>query len=211
MFVLIALAASCGGGDSDDAGSTTATDSSSDAAASTEVEETTEALPPLSSVPFGEYGTSHVGPPVSFETSPSTGGDHYQFWQNCGYYTTEVIEGAATHTLEHGAVWITYNESAVSGDDLAALEALASGNGKLLISPYNHDDAIVLSAWGVQQRGVPAPSTAQGSAEISAFIEAWADNPELAEAGVPCDRSAGVPPDSPRVFPDGQEIPDDFG
>lgn len=200
MFVL----AGCGGGDPAvrDEAEATVDDS---LVASTEV-----ALPPLTSVPFSEYGTSHVNPPVSFATSPSTGGDHYGFWQNCGFYTEMVVEGAATHTLEHGAIWITYNADVVSNDDLAALEALSAGNGKLIITPYDQDDTIILSAWGVQQRGVAPPSTAEGSAAITEFINSWVDNPELVEAGVSCNGSAGVPPDQPRLFPDGQEMPDEF-
>jgi len=209
LFALIVLATSCGGeaAETDEtASSPTVTEAVSE---TTEAPEP-EALPPLSSVPFGEYGTSHVDPPVSFATSPSTGGNHYPFWQNCGYYTTPVLEGAATHTLEHGAVWITYNESEMSEEDLAALEALSAGNPKLLISPYDHDEPIVLSAWGVQQRGVAAPTAVGASDDIAAFVKAWVDNPALQEAGVTCGSSAGVPPDSPRTFPDGQEIPDSY-
>ncbi len=185
-------------------------DSAESDSSSADESSTVVALPPLSSVPFSEYSTNHVEPPVSFATSPSTGGAHYPFWQNCGYYNVDVPEGAATHTMEHGAVWITYNADKASADDLAALEALAAGNGKLLITPYEHDEAIVLSAWGVQQRGVPAASTAEGSAAITEFIAAWVDNPELAEAGVRCDGAAGITPDQPRVFPDGQVVPDEF-
>lgn len=206
LFVGLAfLLASCGGDSNDDVEPASASTSAPDE----EVEQVV-ALPPLSSVPFAEYGTAHIEPPVSFATSPSTGGDHYPFWQNCGFYNVVVPEGAATHSLEHGAVWITYNSDAASTDDLAVLEALAAGNDKLLITPYEHDDAIILSAWGVQQRSVPAPSTASGSAAITEFVEAWVDNPELTEAGVRCNGAAGIAPDQPRVFPDGQIVPDEF-
>ncbi len=169
------------------------------------------ALPPLVSVPASDYTTNHVNPPVSFDMSPSIGGDHYQFWQNCGFYTEQAIEGAATHTLEHGAVWITYNASNVSDADLTLLEEMSAANGKLLISPYDHDDTIVLSAWGVQQRGVSAPTSADGKAAIDAFIESWQDNPQLAEAGVRCNGAVGIPPDNVRAFEDGQQVPEEFG
>lgn len=204
-LVFVAVLAGCSGGDGTDSSAAVAPAQSTETSAA----EITP-LPPLSSVPFETYGTNHIEPPASFATSPSTGGDHYAFWQNCGYYTVPVIEGAATHTLEHGAVWITYNQSAMSADDLSALEALAAGNPKLLISPYTHDDAVVLSAWGVQQRGVSAPSTTEGSTQISEFVAAWADSPTLAEAGVTCGSAVGVPPDDVRSFPDGQQVPAEF-
>lgn len=209
-LVAVVFLAACGGGDpavrdDGDVPANTTPEVTEDAS---QDEESTEELPTLTSVPFGEYGTQHIDPPVEFATSPSTGGNHYPFWQNCGYYTVEVPEGAATHTLEHGAVWITYNANEMSDEDLAVLSTLSDGNQKLLITPYDHDDAVILSAWGVQQRGVPAPASAAGTAAITDFIAAWVDNPELAEAGVPCDRSAGVPPDQPRMFPDGELVPD---
>lgn len=197
---LVVLSA-CSGGEVADAPTVTV-DQGSDTA--------TGELPPVVSVPATDYTTNHISPPVSFDRSPSIGGDHYQFWQNCGFYTVEAIEGAATHTLEHGAIWITYNESNVSDADLVLLEEMSAANGKLLISPYDHDDTVVLSAWGVQQRGVSAPTTADGLAAIDSFIASWQDNPELVEAGVRCNGAVGIPPKDARSFEDGQQVPDEF-
>ncbi len=197
IMVAIVLAA-CGGSDAADT-ETQSTGTSSDLVDSS-------ALPAPTSIPVSEIGASHVDPPVSFDRSPSIGGDHYPFWQNCGFYNVELIEGAATHTMEHGAVWITYNESTTSSDDLATLEQLTKDNAKLLISPYPHDEPLVLSAWGVQQRDI----TSIDATEVGAFIETWIDNPELAEAGVRCTGAAGIPPDDIRSLADGEQVPDSF-
>lgn len=124
---------------------------------------------------------------------------------NCGFYTVPVIEGAATHSLEHGAVWITYGESLPEGD-VGALEALAASNPRLLISPFDHDDPIVLSAWGAQQRNVQSAT----APEVAAFIAEWQDNPELVEAGASCTTAAGTPPDVVNTLFDGTEIPDEY-
>lgn len=206
VLIFVVLSA-CGGETAEEPTATTAATSASDTEASGEA----VALPPLVSVPVSNLGADHVNPPVSFETSPSTGGDHYQFWQNCGFYTEQAIEGAATHTLEHGAVWITYNEATMSDADLTLLEEMSLANGKLLISPYGHEDAIVLSAWGVQQRGVAAPTDDVGKATIDEFIQTWQDNPELPEAGVRCNGAVGIAPDDVRSFEDGQQVPEEFG
>jgi len=201
MVVATVILAACGGGDP-------AVRAPEDE--TTSISESDSASSTLTSIPVDDISANHVDPPVSFATSPSTGGDHYPFWQNCGYYNVEVPEGAATHTMEHGAVWITYNSDLASDEDLVALEALSVSNDRLLITPFDHDDTVVLSAWGVQQRDVPAASTPEGSAAIDEFVAAWVDNPELGEAGVRCDGAAGVSPDQPRLFPDGQIVPDEF-
>lgn len=164
------------------------------------------ALAPPLSIPVSEISANHVDPPVSFDQSPSIGGDHYPFWQNCGFYTVELIEGAATHTMEHGAVWITYNADKVSEAELSTLSGMAADNGKLLISPYPHAEKLVLSAWGVQQRTELAP---QDSA-VADFIEEWVDNPDLPEAGVRCTDAAGIPPNDVRSLVDGTQVPAEF-
>ncbi len=203
MLISLAIVlAACGGSDAADTETPSTsgpTDTSSD-----EVDGSALAAP--TSIPVSDISAGHVDPPVSFDQSPSIGGDHYPFWQNCGFYNVEVLEGAAAHTMEHGAVWITYNASSISDEDLAALEQLAQDNGKLLISPYAHDEPLVLSAWGVQQRGI----TSVEEPQFMEFIDTWVDNPELAEAGVRCTGAAGVPPDDIRTLADGEQVPENY-
>lgn len=159
----------------------------------------------LISVPPETLGNEHVQPPVTFAQSPSIGGDHLSFWQNCGFYDVEVIEGAATHTLEHGAIWITFNPERTSDAQRAELAAMAQDNPRLLISPYPHIERIVLSGWGVQQRTDAVP----GDAIVAEFIEQWQDGEGAPESGVTCEGAVGVPPDGPTLFPGGQELPED--
>lgn len=159
----------------------------------------------VQTTPLIEINANHVEPPVSFNTSPSTGGDHYPFWVNCGFYNEPVIEGAATHSLEHGVVWITYNAS-LAAEEISALEDLAASNPRLLISPYDHAEPIVLSAWGAQQRGISSAS----APEVEAFITDWADNPVLGEAGASCSGAAGNPPNDPNTLVDGTPVPEEF-
>lgn len=198
-FALLLAACSSAADEQGDAGAPT-TDAlgSGESATST----TTE----LVQVNVDSLGADHVEPPVSYDESPSIGGDHFPFWQNCGFYEVEVIEGAATHTLEHGAVWITYNPTHMSEAELSALEGMAQNNGKLLISPYPHEESLVLTAWGVQLRTPFDPSAPQ----VQAFIDEWVDNPELSEAGVRCNGAAGVPPNDVRSLADGTQVPDEF-
>ncbi len=163
------------------------------------------ALPAVLTTPHSEITANHVEPPVSFSTSPSTGGDHFPFWMNCGFYDEPVIEGAATHSMEHGVVWITYGDS-LAADQIELLRGLAAENSRLLISPYDHDEPIVLSAWGAQQRAIPSAT----APEIDAFISEWVDNPELVEAGASCSTAVGNPPNDPNSLVDGTPVPEEF-
>ena len=50
----------------------------------------------------------HTEAAVDYPQSPPAGGDHNPVWQNAGFYEEPVQNETAVHTLEHGAVWITY-------------------------------------------------------------------------------------------------------
>ncbi|NJK46019.1 MAG: DUF3105 domain-containing protein [Pleurocapsa sp. SU_196_0] len=45
---------------------------------------------------------------LTYDTNPPTGGIHNAAWQNCGIYDQQIALENAVHSLEHGAVWLTY-------------------------------------------------------------------------------------------------------
>jgi hypothetical protein len=97
---------------------------------------------------FTDLGKDHVEGPVDYEQSPPVGGPHSSVPQTCGYYPAPVTPEHAVHSLEHGAVWITYAEE-LDEDDVEKLVALA--DEKVLVSPWEDLDApVVASAWGRQ-------------------------------------------------------------
>lgn len=102
---------------------------------------------------FGMPSAAHVelGEVVAYNVHPPVGGDHYAVWQDCGVYDEPVRTELAVHSQEHGAVWITYDESEV---DEAGIETLTSHHNPgdyLLISPMTGLPApVVASAWGAQ-------------------------------------------------------------
>jgi hypothetical protein len=86
---------------------------------------------------------------VLYEQVPPTGGWHNTVWQNCGYYDTYVENIHAVHSLEHGAVWITYDPG-ISEADKEKLKDI-SDQSYVLVSPYpGMDHPITLSIWGHQ-------------------------------------------------------------
>ena len=97
-------------------------------------------------------GRTHVGGSVKYAMSPPVGGNHDQVWQNCqgDVYTKPLTKENAVHSLEHGAVWVTYSDKA-SKEDVATLKARVEKTKYSLMSPYEDQDApIVLNAWGNQ-------------------------------------------------------------
>jgi hypothetical protein len=81
---------------------------------------------------------------------PPVGGVHPPSWQTCAVYGAPVDTGLAVHSLEHGAVWISYHPD-LPASDVTRLAAHAAGDNWVLVSPYPDQSApVVLTAWSVQ-------------------------------------------------------------
>ena len=131
---------------------------------------------------FEVASRNHVTGPVDYPQVPPVGGDHNPTWWNCGTYDQQIVSEAAVHSLEHGAVWITY-EPGLPETDVAQLEKLASQTF-VLLSPWSGDELpapIVLSAWGAQLRVESLPSV-----EAEEFIRAFRQAATAPEPGAPC-------------------------
>lgn len=105
---------------------------------------------------FDDLTAVHVadGTTVDYEAdygmNPPAGGNHWQYWLNCGVYTEPQQNENAVHALEHGAIWITYNPDEVTEDDITAMRENLPDT-YVLISPYPGLQApVVASAWGNQ-------------------------------------------------------------
>lgn len=92
----------------------------------------------------------HVAGPQKFKLSPPVGGDHNPAWETCqgDVYTQQVPNEHAVHSLEHGAVWITYRPD-LPQDQIDELSKKASGRDFMLMSPYpDQKSPVSLQAWG---------------------------------------------------------------
>lgn len=90
---------------------------------------------------------------VAYDKTPPFGGPHDASWANCmgTVYTKALREESAVHSLEHGAVWITYNPEKVDGDGVDTLKAWVDGEQYMLMSPHPDQEApISLQSWGHQ-------------------------------------------------------------
>jgi len=102
---------------------------------------------------FPEYADTifnHVGGEVAYEQSPPVGGDHAGAWLNCGVYTEPVAPENVVHSLEHGAVWVTYDPAEITGDELSALQDAMPDTYSVLSPVVDLQAPIVASAWAEQ-------------------------------------------------------------
>jgi len=127
----------------------------------------------------------HVATAVDYETdynmNPPAGGNHNQAWLNCGVYTEPQQNENAVHSLEHGAVWVTYDPDALSDDEIATLRDSIPST-YMLLTPYPDLPApVVASAWAnqVQLDGVDDP-------RLGEFIEKFRQSPDAPEPGAAC-------------------------
>ena len=114
--------------------------------------------PTLDAVKTFTVTREHTTEPVTYAQTPPVGGDHQPTWLNCGVYTEPVPDELAVHSLEHGAVWVTYRPD-LPADQVAGPRRRdprhvhrASPRVDGLPSP------VVASAWGTQP-GSPASTT----------------------------------------------------
>jgi hypothetical protein len=98
-------------------------------------------------------GQDHVSESVNYPESPPVGGPHDPNWADCTgtVYDVDIRHENAVHSLEHGAVWITYDPARVSDADVATLAKLVDGESGRMLSPYaGLDSPISVQAWNHQ-------------------------------------------------------------
>jgi len=120
--------------------------------------------------------------------TPPAFGAHLKAWQNCGIYDQPVGLGNALHSMEHGAVWVTYSPD-LSESQITELRNMARGHGYVLLSPYlTQTEPVVLTAWGVQLVIDSPPDD-----RIAKFISYYEEGPQNPEPGAPCSGTVRIP------------------
>ncbi|MFB7496735.1 DUF3105 domain-containing protein [Streptomyces sp. NPDC056161] len=126
---------------------------------------------------------NHVQSKVDYPENPPVGGDHAPVWMTCNgnVYAKAVPNENAVHSLEHGAVWVTYNDKAAQAD----IETLA---GKVAKTPYTlmspdktESGTITLTAWGHQLRVGTASDP-----RVDQFLTKYVQGAQTPEPGAAC-------------------------
>jgi hypothetical protein len=124
----------------------------------------------------------HKDGQLTYVTNPPVGGAHNPLWQNCmgDIYPAPIANEHAVHSLEHGAIWVTYKQG-LDAADVDKLKSKVEGKDYMLMSPVaNLDKNISLQAWGYQLKVDNASDK-----RIDEFIKALRLNASM-EPGAAC-------------------------
>ena len=133
-------------------------------------------------------GQEHVTTPVDYSETPPVGGPHEPppGWADCTgtVYDVDIRHENAVHSLEHGAVWITYDPEALSGDEIATLAGLVEGQSGRMMSPYaGLDSPVSIQSWNHQLKVDSADDP-----RIAQFADFLTLNPDFyPEVGASCE------------------------
>ncbi|MFE3269856.1 DUF3105 domain-containing protein [Streptomyces sp. NPDC059215] len=131
----------------------------------------------------GKLSRNHVTKTVDYPMEPPVGGDHNQVWMNCNgdVYTKPVNNMNAVHSLEHGAVWVTYNDKASDADVKALAEKVKKTPYTLMSPVADQKDPVMLSAWGKQRTVTGASDPA-----VNSFFSEFVQGKQTPEPGAAC-------------------------
>lgn len=120
---------------------------------------------------------------ITYPDSPPMGGNHNPIWVGCDQkvYDQPVQSESAVHSLEHGAVWITYT-SALEPSQVDLLKAKVATAPATFMSPYPEQKSpLVLTAWGKQLELTDAKDS-----RIDQFITKYRKSADSPEPGATC-------------------------
>jgi hypothetical protein len=124
---------------------------------------------------------THVDTPVNYPQTPPVGGPHNPAWQTCAFYDKPVMVERGVHSMEHGAVWITYSAD-LPADQIAVLKTLQASGREVLVSPFaGLPTPLVASAWGKQLQLQSATDP-----RLAEFVKLFDDGPQTPELDTPC-------------------------
>ncbi len=146
-----------------------------------------ESIDEIDGITTAEYEAGqHVGTTVAYAESPPVGGEHDPVWADCTgtVYDVDIRHENAVHSLEHGAMWITYNPDEVSEEEIATLTELVDGELGRMLSPYvGQDSPVSLQSWNHQLKVDSADDP-----RVQQFADFLTRNPDFhPEVGASCE------------------------
>ena len=137
-------------------------------------------------------GGLHTTSKLAYKSQPPMGGPHNPTWQNCGVFDTPLSDAHVVHSLEHGAVWITYQPAALDAAQVALLADAAARNDFVIVSPYPEQPATIsLTAWNHQLDVEDASDD-----RVAKFVAHFTRALSAPEPGAPCTGGADTTRDT---------------
>ena len=110
-------------------------------------------------------------------------------WLNCGIYDQPVPNENAVHSLEHGAVWVTYDAADGQRAASSTRSSAQLPSSYVILSPYEGmDSPIMLSAWNAQLKLDSADDP-----RVSEFLTAYWRNQNAPEPNASCSGALDAP------------------
>lgn len=132
-------------------------------------------------VSYNYTGGEHSDDTVEYTEAPPVGGTHNPVWQTCTFYDGVIANENAVHSLEHGAVWITYR-SDISEGDKETLKDWAGDRSYLMASVYDDQESpFVFTAWN-NQLALDSLDDVRAQQFMNSFIQ----GPQTPERGASC-------------------------
>ena len=140
------------------------------------------ALADLSGVKSYEYQAAvHRGEPIEYTENPPVGGPHNDAWWDCGVYDEELPDEHVVHSLEHGAVWLTYHPD-LPADQIAVLKKLGEQDYMMVSPKADQPTPVAATSWGHQLTMDTADEKL-----LTAYIREYKQSPEYTpEFGAAC-------------------------
>ena len=132
--------------------------------------------------------SSHTTDKVTYSETPPTGGNHAPMWAACNgkVYDKQVPNEQAVHSLEHGAVWITYQPS-LDAAQIGVLSKKVQPHTYAFMSPFSEQKSpIVVTAWGNQLSVQSADDP-----HIDQFLKQFSQGRQTPEPGASCAAISG--------------------
>ena len=173
------LVAGCGGGDDGGSGATPST-AAPRATAAPVPSTTATTRPPIEGVETFMIEAGHREGTIAYPETPPVGGIHNAVWLPCTFYDQAVPSERAVHSLEHGAIWITYRPD-LPPAEVEALATLARSRKDVLVSRWDEGlpSPLVVTGWGRQLRLQSATDP-----RVAEFVRLYANQgPEI---NAPC-------------------------
>ncbi|MFJ9682377.1 DUF3105 domain-containing protein [Streptomyces sp. NPDC101194] len=132
---------------------------------------------------WDKLAQNHVEKTVDYPMNPPVGGDHDPVWMNCNgdVYTKAIPKENAVHSLEHGAVWVTYTSKAKPADIEKFGERVKTTPYSLMSPVEDQAAPLMLSAWGKQ-----VTVTSAADPRVAQFFTKYVQGPQTPEPGAAC-------------------------
>lgn len=135
--------------------------------------EQTKLSKPLAGDEIPDQGRGHVldGTRLDFNSNPPTSGRHFAKWTAAGIYDKPQNDGNLVHSLEHGAVILSYKTD-LPKEDVEKIKSVFSSvsiSKKIMVPRDNLDVLVALTSWGRLLKLQTIDATSE--AKIREFME----------------------------------------